>query len=125
MTGTVYKIKVESKDKWDPEKDLYVEGGRFSKEDVVYVSNCGKRVEEYIKKFITKECLLHLTIIKYQDEENYKTSLRCIYEDLKDKDKSLNSGILSTFMLENRCFGIIHEYKITVTKILIDQYVGV
>ena len=125
MTGTVYKIKVESKDKWDPEKDLYVAEGRFSKEDVVYVSNCGKRVEDYIQKFITKECLLNLTIIKYQDEENYKTSLRCIYEDLKDKDKSLNSGILSTFMLENRCFGIIHEYKITVTKILIDQYIDV
>jgi hypothetical protein len=119
---TVYKIKVESRDQWKlgDTYDPYDEN-RFSKEDVVYFSNCGKRVEEYIQKFITKECLKNLTILKFQDEQHHKTSLRCIYEDLNDKDQSLNSGVLSTFIIESRFFSSTNQHKITVTKILIDQ----
>jgi hypothetical protein len=53
-------------------------------------------------------------------ESNHKTTLEHIYEELKNKDQTTDSGVLCSFKLLHKIFSFTWEYKVTITKILVD-----
>jgi hypothetical protein len=103
MQSIVYRIKVKR---------------NHRNEDTKYVSNCNESIEKYFKTFIANRYIspdqLHIM------ESNHKTTLEHIYKELKNKDQTTDSGVLCSFKLLHKIFSFTWEYKVTITKILVD-----